>query len=144
MGMLHQLEQWSNTHHPRWLVVLRVTLGICLFLKGITFMSSSVNLGALLEETNLGKFSTWLPLFITWAHLLGGFLIIIGLLTRWAVFLQIPILLGAIVFVNASKGVFAAESDFGFSLIVLLLLIFFLIEGGGPFSLDNYFKKNPK
>jgi len=142
--MLHQLEQWSTTRHPRWLVFLRVALGICLFFKGITFMSNSVHLETLLAESSLSKFSSWLPLAITWAHLLGGFLIIIGLLTRWATLLQIPILLGAVIFVNASGGIFAAESDFAFSLIVLVLLIFFFIEGGGPLSLDNYFKRNPK
>ena len=140
--MLHQLEQWSTHHHPRWMVLLRVTLGICLFWKGISFMSNSVKLGSLLGESSLRQFSSWLPLVITWAHLLGGVLIIIGLLTRWAVLLQIPILLGAIIFVNSSKGWFAPESDFGFSLIVLLLLIVFFIEGGGPISLDNMRKES--
>ena len=33
----------------------------------------------------------------------GGFLIIIGLLTRVAVLFQLPILIGAIIFVNAQK-----------------------------------------
>jgi putative oxidoreductase len=144
MGMLHQLEQWSTTHHPRWLVFLRVALGICLFIKGISFMSDSVQLESLMAESSLGLSSEWLVLFVTWTHLLGGFLIIIGLLTRWATLLLIPVLLTAVIFVNAAQGIFAAGSEFGFSLIILLLLIFFFVEGGGPISLDNYFKKNPK
>lgn len=143
--MLHQLEEWSTTRHPRWLVFLRVTLGICLFIKGFSFLRNSVKLmEGLPEGSILNQFSSWLPLFITCAHLLGGFLIIIGLLTRWATLLQIPILLGAVIFVNAPKGVFAAESDLGFALIVLALLIFFFIQGGGPVSLDYYLKKNPR
>ena len=144
MGMLHQLEQWSTTHHPRWLVFPRVALGICLFLKGITFINDSAHLEMILAEASLGSMKSWLSIAITWIHLLGGFLIIIGLFTRWAILLQIPILIGAVVFINAPRGVFEAESEFGFSFAVLLLLIFFLIEGGGPMSLDNYFKKNPK
>lgn len=144
MGTLQQIKTWSTTHHPRWLVLPRVALGICLFVKGISFISNTVNLESLLTEANVRLTDAWLPLVITWLHLLCGFLIIIGLLTRWAVLLMIPILLGAIILVNAPKGVFAAESEFGFSLIVLLMLIFFFIEGGGPLSLDDYFRKNPK
>ena len=144
MGMLHRLEQWSTTHHPRWLVFLRVVLGAALFFKGISFISNTLVLETMLAESSLSVSPLWLVLLITWIHLLGGFLIIIGLLTRWAVLLQIPILLGAVIFINAPKGIFAAESEFAFSLIVLLLLIFFLVEGGGPLSLDNYFHKNPR
>ena len=142
MGILHQLEKWSTTHHPRWLVFLRVALGISLFFKGITFLTNSVKLETILSETGIKQYSSWMPLAITWLHLLCGFLIVIGLLTRWASLILIPILFFAVIFINAQRGVFAAESEFGFSLVILLLLIFFFVEGGGPLSPDNYFKKN--
>ncbi len=142
--MLAQLEQWSTRHHPRWLVVLRVALGLCLFFKGFTFMRDTVALQIMLTERGLNNYAEWLPLVITWIHLLGGFLIIIGLLTRWAVLLQIPILLGAVILIGGPQGVFAAETEFVFALFVLLLLVFFFFEGGGPISIDNFIKKNPK
>jgi uncharacterized membrane protein YphA (DoxX/SURF4 family) len=142
MGMLHNIEKWSASHHPRWLVLPRVALGICLFLKGISFMSNSVDLQSLLTETLVTSPS--LSIIITWLHLLCGFLIIVGLFTRWAALLMIPILTGALLFVNAQRGIFAPGSEFGFSLAVLLMLIFFFIEGGGPMSLDSYFRKNSK
>ena len=139
--MLHQLEKWSATHHPRWLVFFRVALGLSLFVKGISFMYNESLLDGFLSRSSLSDYSSWIALTITWIHLLGGFLIVIGLLTRWAVLMQIPILIGAVIFVNTPFG---AESEFTFSLLILLLLIFFFIEGGGPFSLDNYFSKHPK
>src|SRR5882724_7089157 len=83
MGTLQQIQHWSTTHHPRWLVVLRVILGLCLFIKGISFMNNAVVLNQLISGSIVAKSSDWLPLSITMAHLLGGFLIIIGLLTRW-------------------------------------------------------------
>ena len=144
MGMLHQLEHWSSTHHPRWLVFLRTALGIALFLKGISFMYDSVALELLLSESGLSFSNPLIILFISWVHLLGGFFIIIGLFTRLAILPQIPILLGAVIFVNAPKGIFAAQSEFTFSLVVLMMLVFFFAEGGGPLSLDNYFRKHPK
>ncbi len=79
---------------------------------------------------------------ITGANLLGGFMLIVGLMTRLVALLEIPILVGAIIFINAQKQGFAVGSELGLAILVLLLLIFFLIEGGGPLSLDNYFHKN--
>lgn len=139
MGTLQQLEKWSTTHHPRWLVFLRVILGICLIIKGISFMSDSIHLESMLSETTMNTTKDWLPLVITWLHLLGGFFITIGLFTRMSTLLLIPVLLGAVLIINLPRGIFAPGSEFGFSLAVLLLLIVFFIEGGGPLSLDNYF-----
>jgi uncharacterized membrane protein YphA (DoxX/SURF4 family) len=93
---------------------------------------------------SLVKNAAWLSTLIPWIHLLGGSLIIAGLFTRAAALIQIPILLGAVFFVNAKKGVFAGESDLLFSIIILVLLFFFLLEGGGRLSLDNYFAKSGK
>jgi len=140
--MLHQLEAWSTTHHPRWLVFLRVALGVCLIIKGISFMNDSVNLESMLSETNMASANDWLPLVITWLHLLGGLFIIIGLFTRICALFLIPVLLFAVLFINLPRGIFAPGSEFGFSLAVLVLLIVFFIEGSGPLSLDDYFRKN--
>ena len=139
--MLHQLQKWSTTHHPRWLVILRVALGISLTLKGISFMNDTISLQLLLQESNIGFTGTWLPIIITWIHLLGGFFITIGLFTRPVTVLLIPVLLGAVFLVNAPRGLFAPGSEFAFSVVVLLLLVFFLVEGGGPISLDEFLKK---
>lgn len=141
MGTLQQIQRWSLAHHPRWLVVLRVALGICLFFKGISFLNDTATLEELVRGNLVANRADWLVLFIAWAHLLGGFLIIIGLLTRWAVLVQIPILMGAIFFINTQRDAFGTF-ELPFALIVLVLLITFLIEGGGPVSLDNFFSKH--
>ena len=144
MGTLQQIHNWSLVHHPRWLVVLRVALGLCLIYKGITFMSNTAQAHQLLHGTILSSSSDAIIIGITWAHLLGGFLIVIGLLTRWAVLLQVPILLAAIIIMANEYGLFAAGTDLPFTSIIFVLLVFFLVEGGGPLSLDNYFRLNPK
>lgn len=141
MGTLQQIHRWSLTHHPRWLVVFRVALGLCLFVKGIFFLANTSTLEELVKGSLVANRSDWLVIFITWSHLLGGFLIIIGLMTRWAVVVQIPILIGAIIFINTQRDAFGAF-ELPFALLVLVLLIFFLVEGGGPISLDNFFSKH--
>jgi len=142
MVTLRSIQQWSVTHHPRWLVIVRVALGLCLFAKGITFISNATLLERLLSGSAMANDSGTLAIIITFANLLGGFMLTVGLMTRLVCLLQIPILIGAIVFINAQKGGFAAESELSLAIVVLILLLFFLIEGGGPLSLDGYFHKN--
>ena len=138
MSLVHQITEWGNKHHPKWLVAIRVVLGFSLFIKGFGFIRDQTVLTGLINQTSFSGQASWLATAIPWIHLLGGSLIIVGLLTRLCVLAQIPILIGAVFFVNARLG-FYGGSDLLFSIIILLLLIFFLIEGAGPISLDHYF-----
>jgi putative oxidoreductase len=143
MSLFHQMNEWSYKHHPKWLVVLRVALGLCLFIKGVGFIQDSIILSGVISQTSFLKNASWLNTMIPWLHLLGGAMILAGLFTRFWCLIQIPVLIGAIIFVHASQGIFTGESDLLFSIIILVLLVFFFIEGGGPLSLDN-FLRNPK
>lgn len=144
MSVLQQLNEWSIKHNPKWLVAIRVALGLSLFVKGFGFIKNTAVLEEYISTTSLLANASWLTTLIPWVHLLGGTMIIAGLFTRLGALLQIPILLGAVFFVNVNKGVFAGGSDLLFSIIILVLLFFFLLEGGGPLSLDNYFAKSDK
>jgi uncharacterized membrane protein YphA (DoxX/SURF4 family) len=131
------MNDWSNKHHPKWLVAIRVLLGMCLFIKGFEFIQDQAVLRDLISITSLRDQANWLETIIPWIHLLGGSLIVVGLFTRASVLINIPILIGAVFMVNMKIGFHG--SDLMFSIIVLFLLIFFLVEGGGPLSLDHYF-----
>ena len=75
--------------------------------------------------------------YIAPAHFIGGLLIVFGLLTRWAVFAQLPILIGAII-IN-----FVGEMDtmnLIITMLVFLLCLFFLFYGSGRHSIDKYLK----
>jgi putative oxidoreductase len=70
------------------------------------------------------------------AHILGGVLLTTGLLTRLACIIQIPVLLVAVF-----SNLFNQFSEFPLSIVVLILLIYFLIVGSGRWSLDWYVNK---
>jgi uncharacterized membrane protein YphA (DoxX/SURF4 family) len=144
MSTIHQIRTWSTTHHPRWLVIVRVGLGLFLFAKGITFMRDTQLLERLIYGGNsLAENTThFLPILICWANLLTGLFLVIGFMTRLMTILQIPILIGAIVFISSQEGGYVPRSELWLAILTLLLVLFFLIEGSGPLSLDAYFQHN--
>ena len=143
MNLLHSVEKWGDAHHPKWLDIIRVVLGIFLVFKGIDFINHMDRLTDLMGRSRfLGSLSLGLLAhYIVFAHLVGGALIGAGLLTRLACLVQIPILIGAVFFINSSAGILAPYDVLWLSVIVLLLLVFFLITGSGPLSVDEQMKK---
>jgi putative oxidoreductase len=144
MSTLQQIRQWSAAHHPRWLVIVRMALGLILLGKGISFMHDSALMDDLIYHNNqLAHDGThWLPILITWANMLGGFMILVGLWTRLMCFLQLPILIGAVIDIYAQRGGLDVGNELGIAAVALILTVFFLIEGSGPLSLDGYFEHN--
>ncbi|TWW00320.1 DoxX family protein [Chitinophaga pinensis] len=144
MNLLQRIDRWGETHHPRWLDAIRVLLGVFLFYKGVVFIQNIDVLKAVINENPvLTVMSFWLAHYIVFAHLAGGVLIIFGLLTRVAILANIPVLIGAIFFVHTSTGLFSVHGEAGLSILVLLLLVFFLVEGSGPISFDEYMRRHP-
>lgn len=75
--------------------------------------------------------------YIAPAHFVGGVLIIFGLLTRWAIIAQLPVLIGAVLinFIGVMN-----PTNLVISLSVMALCIFFLFYGSGKHSVDKYLK----
>lgn len=139
MGLIQRIEDYGNSHHPKWLSVLRILLGIMLLSKGITFLADRTLLLDIFQHSTLGLWGQLVSPFIAPTHVVGGILIAIGLITRIAAAFQIPILLGAVFFVNITQGL-GANSELAYSIMVLFLLVFFLIYGSGHFSVGQYMR----
>ena len=145
MSIIQNIERWGAAHHPKWLDLIRAMLGFFLFLKGVAFINNMEVLTNLMAKSDfLGSLSLGLLAhYVVLAHLVGGAMIAAGLLTRLACLVQIPILLGAVFFVNSSAGILAPYAAFWVASLVLLLLIYFLISGSGPLSADEWMRKQP-
>jgi len=145
MDLLHRIGYWGERHHPRWVDIVRISLGLFLCYKGIQFpehMSNLLTKVPLLSGHTF--FIVMLGHYIVFAHLLGGVLMIAGVLTRFACLVQIPILLGAIVFINSSRELWQPFSELYISIIVLLMLLYFLVAGNGSLSLSKYLDEEKK
>lgn len=142
MNLESALEK-NESRQPKWLTLFRIALGLILFWKGITFLQHSSNLQEMVKATGIGLMddnAQVIALIITYLNLLGGFLITVGLFTRWVSLLQIPILVGAIFFVNIKQGMDNSGIELMLSVIVLILLVIFVIKGSGAVSADEYFR----
>jgi uncharacterized membrane protein YphA (DoxX/SURF4 family) len=137
MDTIKTLNKWANGHTYFPLDLLRVALGIFLFIKGISFMADSMMLLQLFKPMENMVGGMIAVHYVAPAHFIGGVLIAFGLLTRWAIIAQLPILIGAIL-IN-----FVGEmhtSNFILAIVILLISVFFLFYGSGKHSLDYYFK----
>ena len=136
MDLLHRLEFWGDRHHPRWMDIVRIALGVFLVYKAVDFLNNMSDLVSLMSQnTSFGSFAYILAgHYVVFAHLLGGILLIFGVLTRFACVIQIPVLIGAIFFVGTNQEMLRPYSELLVSIVVLLLLVYFLIAGNGPLS----------
>lgn len=137
MGTLKHLNKWANSHTYYPLDLIRIGLGGFIFYKGLYFMSNSLVLAELIEPLKNYVGEVILLHYVVPAHLIGGILIIFGLLTRWALIAQVPVLIGAVI-INI-LGIMNLL-NFVTASIILLLSVFFIIYGSGKHSADYYFK----
>jgi putative oxidoreductase len=145
MTVIQKIERWGDLHTTKALDIVRIGLGILIFCKGIAIVSNTQASQELLLQNSAFGFSGLMASVAIhiagFVHLVGGILIAIGLLTRFAAVMQVPILLVAVFFVNVSRGFSMLNSELWLSLIVLLLLVLFWVTGSGPYSVDHAMKK---
>jgi uncharacterized membrane protein YphA (DoxX/SURF4 family) len=137
MGKIKSLNKWANAHTYLPLDILRMALGVFLFIKGIDFMSDSQMLVQLFSPFKNMAGGMIVVHYVAPAHFMGGILIFFGLLTRWAIIAQLPILIGAIA-IN-----FVGDMDTTNLIIASITFVtcmFFLFYGSGKRSADYYFK----
>jgi putative oxidoreductase len=146
MNLVQRVEHWGDAHHPKWLDILRIALGVFLCYKGVEYLN---NMGAMLNLVThrmaFGSFTAMLMTnYISFAHILGGILLILGVLTRFSCLIQLPILLGAIFFINLSPELYRPFSELALSILVFLLLLYFLIIGDGKLSFLSFSEEKTK
>ena len=142
MGIAVRFHHWNHTQQSFLLLVARIALGVILLAKGIFFISHAQQLRDMILQSRFEAGVGFLTAYITVAHFFGGVLLILGLLTRLAALLQIPVLLGALIFILPHRGTVDLGSDLILSLVVLALLLVVLIKGSGAISMDAYLKEH--
>jgi len=138
-----KIKFWREHHHPKWSSLLRIALGLTLIWKGVAFITNPGVLVTFLKETGItdeigaSVFITTTAQLIIILHRVGGVCISFGLHTRLFCLLNLPALIGAVLFVNLNGNLLKPYSKLWLSLIVLLALTYFLIKGSGRFAVES-------
>ncbi|MFZ5495433.1 MAG: DoxX family protein [Verrucomicrobiota bacterium] len=139
MDKLRHWIDWAEAHPKVWLDCIRIYLGLGLFVRGVFIITNTRAefVQTLLEQQRYPWIVTVVLLhYIALAHLIGGLMLTVGLLTRIAAWVQIPILAGAL-FMHRGEGLMSGGQSLEFSALVLFLLTTFAVSGAGPVSVDN-------
>ncbi len=137
MGTIKTWNKWANAHTYYGLDLLRVGLGVFLIVKGINFMSNLDQFVSVMQPFEDLPGSFIILHYVAAAHFVGGFFIVIGLLTRWAVAFQFPILFGAIMANFLGEMI---PGNLIMAIIIFLACVFFFVYGSGKHSSDYYLK----
>ena len=143
----------AMTHGAAWgALVLRVVLGIILVMHayGSLFIVGPGDLAATVTRHGFppgtAGLATWYAIGV---QALGGALIVIGLWTRRAALVNIPVMLGALLLLHWPQGFFmraiiadpssgrAAAIGYELSLLVLACTVAVALIGAGPYSIDS-------
>jgi uncharacterized membrane protein YphA (DoxX/SURF4 family) len=127
----------NSASNPVWMDGLRILLGLFLFVKGISFLNNSSDVFYLLSQQESLEHLKKASLFFSVFHIIGGLMIAFGFLTRFALLIQIPILIGAVFIVNTQNGLTLDNVELWVSAAVLALMLFFMIVGPGRYSVDH-------
>jgi putative oxidoreductase len=146
MKAMHYVEDWGSRHHPAVADVLRVLLGAFLLAKGYTFLQNMAYLKWILSNHDLAGLPSglmsFLMFYVIFVHMTGGTLIMLGISTRIASLLQLPIIAAAIFVINNFRS--PLNTELWLSVVSGVLLLVFLVIGSGPFSLDHYLTETNK
>ena len=147
MDRIEAARGWIDERRDMVFDLMRIYLGVGLFVKGLQFISDRAFLSDALRESGAATFkfdflATFLAHYIPLAHIGGGLLLAAGLMTRVSTLFQLPILFGAVFFVYGRDGLFGHNQELQFTALVLFLLILILIHGPGRLSVDHHLMRS--
>ena len=129
-----------------WFDLIRIYIGLGLFVKGVQFSADTAYLSEAVRQAGASAFlcnavDVFGAHYVVMAHIGGGLLLAVGLMTRISTLFQIPVLAGAVYLAWRSEdGLFVRNQDLDFTALVLFLLVLILLRGAGRLSVDHYLR----
>ena len=135
MSWYRRILDWQWAHNSLPTELIRIFLGVALFVRGILLWMDPSSIEQFLTETSMPG----LLQYITFAHIIGGLLMVFGLFTRVAALIQIPVMTGAVFVVHLREGLVSPEQSLELAGLVLFLLLIVFAFGPGKLSMDYRF-----
>jgi putative oxidoreductase len=121
---------------PYGATLLRLILGIIYIMHAYLALVINGPAGTITYSVKAGipfpETATW---YLILAHGLGGVFLVLGLFTRWAALANVPVMLGALLFVHLNNGFWAFKNGYEYVLVLLVASVTVAMIGGGALSL---------
>jgi putative oxidoreductase len=130
-----------SAFEPISLPLLRLTLGLLLMPHGCQKLFGWFGGAGFVKFTSFFDKIGWHPAafwvaVVALTELVGGFLMAVGFLTRFAAAAIVIFMLNA-VWATSAKGFFWTQGGIEYSVLIGVVALVFLIRGGGRFSVDH-------
>jgi uncharacterized membrane protein YphA (DoxX/SURF4 family) len=137
-------NHWIKTHGDLVLDLIRIYLGLGLLIKGVFLMFHQEDLLHMMDTVGSMWFAPAIVAhYVILAHLVGGVCLSLGLLTRTAALVQVPVVFGALFYLHLPQMLKSLEArqSTEFAALVLFLLVLISVYGAGRWSLDHVLAK---
>lgn len=138
MNKVQVCKNWLRAHEDLFIDLVRIYLGCGLFVKAFYFLAHRDYLHEMIGNSDV----SWLggamvAHYVILAHMMGGAMLALGLGTRLAALVQLPILLGAVFSLYLPRfAVVEPRQYLEYAGLVAFLLALFAVFGAGRFSID--------
>jgi uncharacterized membrane protein YphA (DoxX/SURF4 family) len=133
------IKEWVSENRDLVWELVRIYLGVALVIKGFAYMFHHRELGDAMVAAGVPFAGPGFAELVAMTHITGGLMMTFGLLTRLGAIIQIPNLLGAVLFVHLKEGLFTQGGSLEFATLVLFLLCVIAVVGAGRLSADWFF-----
>jgi putative oxidoreductase len=121
---------------PYGATLLRLILGVVYIMHAYLALVMNGPAGMIAYNVKAGipfpDIATW---YLILAHGLGGVFLVLGLFTRWAALANVPVMLGALLFVHLKNGFWAFKNGYEYVLVLLVASVALAMIGGGAVTL---------
>ncbi len=138
MNRIQSCKMWLRAHEDLFIDLVRIYLGCGLVVKAVFLMNHRDYLLQMIQDSDVAWLAGgMIANYVILGHLVGGAMLALGIATRFAAFVQLPILFGAIFSLYLPRfAVVEPRQYLEYTGLVAFLLMLFGLFGAGRFSLD--------
>ncbi len=142
MDQKQPIGEWISENRDLAWELVRIFLGAALVVKGFAYLLHSREFVEAMVASNVPFAGRSFAELVAVTHVAGGLMMTFGILTRLGAAIQIPNLVGAILFVHLKEGLFTQAGSLEFAALVLFILSVITLVGAGRLSIDWFFHEH--
>jgi len=139
MNRMQRCKMWLREHGDLFIDLVRIYLGCGLVVKAVFLMSHHDYLVRMISESDVNWLAgATVAQYVILAHLFGGAMLALGMLTRLAALAQLPVMFGAVFALHLPRFASVEPRQYlEYAALVAFLLALFVVFGAGRCSIDS-------